>query len=295
MLSSIGFLVASLTVLAVVSVAQTAGDSATGSLQVAKERFTLKHSFAVMEADPFSNGEKENVVVVLTDAPIPHEMRKASGDWRLWLSEQAASGAIHGLVLTINPETKIWDAGHLLTKGGFMFYTESISGDVARNLNFAPSGAIGDHIAGKVSMKEPMHGMSDDDGPWQVDAQFSSSVVKRAAVTGTLTGADAVNSPQNKAVRAFLEACRKKDLTAISAVINPKDREDMMKMFSGPQKDEMLEGFAQMAESTLAYTLTKVTIRGEEAELEFKDPKPDAGSSTTLRVVLVGGEWKMAR
>jgi len=297
MLSSFGLclVIATMTVFAVVASAQSSGDSVTGTLQVAKERYALKHAFAVMEADPFSNGEKENVIVVLSDVPVPQEMRKASNDWRIWAGEQAAAGAVHGLILTINPETKIWDSGHVLTKGGFMFYTESVMGDTPRNLRFEPSGAIGDHIAGKASMKEPMHGMSDDDGPWQIDAQFSTAVTRRPAVTGVLTGQTALDSAQFKAAKAFLEACHKKDVDAIREAIDPKSRDAMMQMFSGPQKAEMLDGFAQMAADTLGYTLVKITIRGDSADLEFKDSKPDSGSSQTLRVVQSGGDWKIAR
>ena len=50
-----------------------------------------------------------------------------------------------------------------------------------------------------------------------------------------------------------------------------------------------------MAEEALTYTLTKITIRGDSAELDFKDPKPGSGSEQKLRVVLAGGEWKLAR
>jgi hypothetical protein len=47
-----------------VAVAQGAADRASGTLQIAKQQFPLKHAFAAMEADPFSNGEKENLVVL---------------------------------------------------------------------------------------------------------------------------------------------------------------------------------------------------------------------------------------
>jgi hypothetical protein len=280
---------------AAVAMAQGSPGSAIGTLEIAKERFTLKHAFAVMDGDPFSNGEKENLVVLLSDIPVPDELRKASNDWRSWVADQAAAGSIHGLILTINPETKVWDSGSVVTKQGFMFYTETVSGDVPRQLQFEPAGPIGARAAGKVSMKKPMHGMSDDDGPWRVEAQWNADVVRRSAVSGVLTGAEARNSAQYKAARAFLEACRKKDLEAIRAAVDPKTRDAMMQMFSGPAKEETLTAFSRMAEEALTFTLTKVTVRGDSAELDFKDPKPDSGSTQTLRVVLAGGEWKLAR
>jgi hypothetical protein len=287
--------VVSFTLLAAVAMAQGASDGVTGTLEVAKDHFALKHAFAVMEADPFSGGEKENLVVLLSDIPVPEELRKASNDWRLWVSEKAQAGAVHGIILMIHPDTKLWDGGNVVTSHGFMFYTESVYGNEARKLQFEPAGAIGDRVSGKVSMKEPMHGMSDDDGPWRVEAQFASAVMRRPAVTGVLTGAEAQNSAQYKAVKVFLEACKKKDVDAILAANDPKSRDAIKQMFSGPDKEETLNAFAQMASDTLAYHLTKITVRGDSAELDFKDPKPDSGTSTSLRVVLAGGEWKMAR
>ncbi|HKE27949.1 MAG TPA: hypothetical protein VKB88_36590 [Bryobacteraceae bacterium] len=287
--------VVSFTLLAVVAAAQGSSDTVTGTLEIAKERFALKHVFAVMEDDPFSNGEKENLVVLLSDVAVPDELRKASNDWRLWVSEKAEAGTIHGLILIINPETKVWDSGSVVTKRGFMFYTESVSGDQPRNLHFETAGAIGDRVAGKVSMKEPMHGMSDEDGPWRIDAQLASAVVRRPPITAVLTGAEAQTSAQYKAIMAFLEACKKKDVDAIRAAADPKTRDSMMQMFSGPQKEDALDSFSQMAADALTYKLTKITVRGDSAAVELKDPKPDSGSSQTLRVVLAGGEWKMAR
>lgn len=69
----------------------------------------------------------------------------------------------------------------------------------------------------------------------------------------------------------------------------------MMQMFPGPDKEDTLTSFSQMAESTLAYTLTKITVRGDSAELDFNDPKPDSGTSQKQRVVLAAGEWKFGR
>jgi len=68
-----------------------------------------------------------------------------------------------------------------------MFYTESVYGDEPRKLQFAPSGSIGARAAGKLSMKEPLPGMSDEDGPWRVETDWSADVVRRPAVTGVLT------------------------------------------------------------------------------------------------------------
>ena len=281
--------------LAPAAMAQGGGDGVTGALQIGQERFTLKHAFAVMEEDPFSNGQKEKLVVLLSDVPLPNEMRRASNDWRIWLSEQAGAGAIHGIVLNIDPETKVWDSGNLATKGGLMFYTESVFGGEERSLRFDPSGALGDRVAGKLSMKKPMAAMSDQESTWRAEAEFRSAVVRRPAVTAVLTGADALKSPQYKIARAFLEACRKKDVEAIRATIEARSSGAMMAMFIGADKEDTLNRFAQMAADTLGYQLVKITVRGDTADLRFKDSKPDAMNSQTLYVALSAGQWKIVR
>jgi len=97
---------------------QGATGSATGTPEIAKERFSLKHAFAVMEGDPFSAGEKENLVVLLSDVAVPDAMRRPPNDWRIWVSDQAGAGAIHGLIVTISPRRKFADSGSVVTKRG---------------------------------------------------------------------------------------------------------------------------------------------------------------------------------
>jgi hypothetical protein len=289
------FCLISLTFLAGLAMAQSSGDSASGTLQVAKARFTLQHVFAVMEDDPFSNGEKEILTVLLSDVPVPADKRKASNEWRIWVGESATTGAIHGLILSIDPARKVWDGGHVLTRSGFMFFTEQVSGDATRNLHFELSGAIGERVAGKVSMKEPMTGMSDEDGPWRVEAQFSSAIVRRPAVSAQITGEAARTSPQYKAARAYFEACRKKDVEAIRAAVEPGSRDAMTQMFSGPNKEDALNMFAQMAAEALSFKLERITVRGDSADLEFKGTNADSSSSQIIHMALSGGEWKITR
>jgi hypothetical protein len=98
--------VVSFALVAAMAMTQGATGSATGTPEIAKERFSLKHAFAVMERDPFSEGEKENLVVLLSDVAVPDAMRRPPNDWRIWVSDQAGAGAIHGLIVTISPRRK---------------------------------------------------------------------------------------------------------------------------------------------------------------------------------------------
>jgi hypothetical protein len=59
-------------------------------------------------------------------------------------------------------------------------------------------------------------------------------------------------------------------------------------------KEQTLAMFAQMAAETATFKLTKVTVRGDSAEVEFADSKPGSDPKS-LRVSLANGEWKLAQ
>ena len=274
------------------SFASGAADSASGALQIGAERFALKCVFAVMEQDGVAVG-KEKLTVFLSDLPVPDELRKASDDWVYWADQQARAGALHGVTLAIDPASGVWNGGRVLTRQGLEFYSETVSSPELSDLRFTPAGPLGDQVAGKVSMKKPMPSAHDDAG-WRVEAEFRSAVIRRPAVSGVLTGAAALNSPPYKAVLAFLDACRKKDIDAIRNAMDPQSRETLAQMIAG-NREEALNMFAQMAAETAALKLSKVTIRGDSAQLEFGDGKPGSEPRESLSVALSNGEWKLAQ
>jgi hypothetical protein len=273
--------------------ASGADNSASGSLKIGEERVALKYAFAVMEADGVGASAKEKLTVFLSDLPVPDELRKASDDWVYWADKQARAGALHGLSVALDPATAAWHSGRVLTRKGLMFYSETVSSPELGDLRFAPAGPIGDQVAGKVSMKAPMSSVQDADGSWIVDAEFRATVIRRATVSGVLTGAAALNSPQYKAVLAFLEACRKKDLDAIRDSMDPQSRATLAEMIAG-HKEETLSMFAEMAAETTALKLSKVTVRGDSAEVEFVGAQASEAKQS-LRVALSNGEWKLAQ
>ena len=277
-----------------VSFAGGAAGSASGTLQVGAERFALKYAFAVVEQNEMAHGNKEELKVLLSDLPVPDDLRKASNDWIYWADKQARAGVLHGLVLRIDPSTGVWSGGQLLTRQGAEFYSESVSSPELSSLRFAPAGPIGDQVEGKVSMTATMKGAHDETGPWRVEAEFHSAVIRPAAVSGVLTGAAAQNSPPYKAVLAFLDACKKKDLDAIVNSVDPQSRESMAEMFKS-NKAEALNMFASMAAEAAAMKLNKVTVRGDSATIDFGDGKPGSEPKQSLTVVLAKGEWKLAQ
>ena len=288
----IGF--ATISLLLGVSAAGAMADNASGVLQIGEKRFALKHVFAVMEQDAAAAGGKETLTVLLSDLPAPDDLRKASNDWLYWAERQARAGALHGVIVSIDPATALWNRGQLLTSRGLVFYTETVSSPEASDFRFAPAGPIGDQVAGKVSMKAPMSGVQEEDGPWRVEAEFRSAVIRPAAVSGVLTGSAAQSSPQYKAVLDFLDACRKKDAGAILNSMDPQSRKTLAEMIAS-SKEETLNMFAGMAAATAKLKLSTVSVRGDSAEVQFVDPQRGSEPAQSLTVVLANGEWKLAQ
>ena len=276
------------------AIAHAAADGVSGKVRVGTQEFALNSVYAVMESDLLAGGDKEKLTVLLTDSPVPPELRKASGDWFFWVEKQARAGAVHGLIITIDPATGVWDRGQLLTTDGLMFYTESTTNPQDKTLNFVADGPIGEHAGGKVRMKAPMQTMEKDESRWKVNADFHCAVILRPTVSATLVGAAALSSPQYKAVLAFLDACRKGNVEAIKAAVDPHSLESMDAMIAG-NKQQALKMFAGMAAEATAMKLGKIIVRGDSAEIQLIDPKKPGEVQQSMNVVLVDGAWKIAQ
>lgn len=270
-----------------VSIAEAAGDSASVTFQQGDKRVALQCVFAVMQADRGAEGEKNRVMVLLSDRPVPDEFRQASSRWLFWAGNQARAGALRGVILEIDPATGIWSGGQLLTNKGLMFYSESASSPEGRSLVFALAGPIGAQVAGKISMTETMSSFDDDIPRWRAEGEFRSGVIQRPAVTAVLTGPAAQNSPQYKAFLVHQDACRKKDLDAIRSSTSDASFHDLEAGFGG-DKAAMIEMLAGMAAEAATLKLKKITVRGDLAEFELAGPDGTVFSS----MVLSGGQWK---
>jgi hypothetical protein len=276
-----------------VCLASVAGaqNTASGKLRLGDHDYALTNVFAIAEQDPLAGGDKTKLTILLTDQPVPADLRKAGNDWFYWAEKQARAGAAHGLIVTLHPETGAWDRGQLLTTDGFMFYTESVSGTESR-FHFTPDGQIGEQVGGRPQMTEPMQTMDGKD--WTVEAEFHSAVITLPAVTARLTGAAALSSAPYKAVAAFLAACGKGDVAGISAAVDPQSKDSLDAMLK-QNRDEALKMFAGMAVGTQALKLRQVIVSQDSAVLEFVDPRKPDEVEQSLRAVLVDGAWKVAQ
>lgn len=273
------------------SITPAAPGTATGSLQLGKQRFPLRHAFAVREADALA-GDQERLAVLLTDEPVPETLRNASGDWRRWADQQAGTDALHGLILAIDPATLAWTHGQLLTRDGMLHYTEEASPPGTGRLRFTLAGELGAEVIATATMTESLPTL-DDAVRWTATAEFRCAVVARPAISAEFTGKAALASPQFQAVQAFLAACKKQDLAGILESVDPASREAMGSMFAA-NRTEALQMFAGMAAECAKLKLGKIVVRDSAAEVSFLGPA-DSTTVQTLRVVFAGGAWKLAQ
>ena len=285
--------VVALSVLPVVMMMVAAEEgSASGWMEVKGQRVALKYAFAAMSEDVLEKG-KEKIELLLSDKPVPMELRKATDAWSFWAGDQAQKGELHGIIVYINPDTKVWSRGQRLSKYGMEFYSQSVSSPELNDLVFAPASAGSGEIAGKVSMKKAMRAVDQSEGPWQVEAEFRTPVADRPVVTGSFTGAAARDSAPYKAVQAHLLACQKRDLEGIRKTLSP-DSQKMLAQFEAAQgKKAVLDMFVGNAAETLKLKLTRVTVRGDTAEVAFSGGDKESSSEQVMRVVLDNGVWKI--
>jgi hypothetical protein len=275
-----------------VVMAVAADGSASGWLEVKGQRVELKYAFAAMSEDSLEGEGKEKIEVLLSDKPVPAELRKATDAWSFWAGDQAQKGELHGIIVYINPDTKAWTRGQRLSKNGMEFYSQSGSSPELNDLIFAPAPAGSGEIAGKVSMKQAMRAVDEEEGPWRVAAEFRTPIVLRPPITASYTGAEALNSAPYKAVQAHLQACQKKDLEAIRKTLNSNAQQLLAKYEAAQGKKAVLEMFVAEAAETAKMKLTKVIVRGDSAELIFSGGSGDSTLTQTLRAVSENGVWK---
>ncbi|MCE5306257.1 MAG: hypothetical protein LLG20_01300 [Acidobacteriales bacterium] len=268
--------------------------SAEGWIEVKGQRTALTHAFASMSEDTIEKG-KERIEVILSDKPVPVELRKATDAWSFWAAGEAQKGALNGIIVYITPDAKIWTRGQRLTANGMEFYSQSSTSPESQNLVFEPAAAGVGEVAGKVWMKTAMRAVEESEGPWQVEVKFRTPVIARPAVTANLTGAAALNSPQYKAVQAHVEACRKRDMAAIRKTLHPNGLSILDQFVAARGEKAVLDMFAGEAAELHGLKPTSVTVRGDSAEVKFSSGTKESSSEHTMRLALDNGVWKIGQ
>lgn len=290
------FYITSIVLAALCHAARAQDGKVTGWIEVKGQKTVLAHVCAISETDRLEKGDKEIVAVLLSTQPVPPEARKPGLDLAMWAGEEARAGRLDGIILMIDPQSKVWSRGQRLSKQyGLTFYSHTSTSAEGRVLRFEPAPSGPAELAGKVSMSETMRGMDENDGPWRVEAEFRTPVVQQEAVTARLAGAAALSSPQYKAVMAFNQACKRKDLDAVKGSMDANSQAMLAKMVEQLGRAEALKMLAAMGEEAMTLKTVGVTVRGSKAEVKLMNSTGSERNETVMTVALENGVWKISR
>ena len=268
-------------------------DMVSGWLDGRGERVPLEHVFAVVGEDLRKGKGVPRLEVFLSNEPVPDELRKATGEWAFWASQQSREGSLRGLVLYIDAETGEWNSGQYLSTNGLSFYSQTVSSPELSNLVFTPEEVAGGILGGTVSMKKPWEGFSASGGDWRVEARFRCAVTVPEPISDSFEGDEARESEPYEALEAYFQACLTRDLAAIRGTMASSMHASLDEM-AAQDKDGALTMMEQMAEATLKMPAVKVVVRGASADIEFSDPGEEF-STESMGAVLEDGVWKMGR
>ncbi len=138
-------------------------------------------------------------------------------------------------------------------------------------------------IAGRAYRSSPgeFNGVS-----YTFDATFSTNIWKEPPPT--YAGEAAKNSEPGKAAIAFLKAGRSGKVAEIKKYIISS----AVGVLDGPDGKEMIE-LLKLGPNPNKAKLTRVDVKGDDAEVVFEEISKDGSATTTIHMVQEDGKWKI--
>ena len=254
----------------VCSMTSQAADSeknAKGTLTVAGKSSPLAYAYAVPEKD----GE---IRLILSDLPLSDKELKDVFE-RI---ERADSDKVHLLEVTL-------DKSHTATSISVRHKAIGTSwGGYSTDDIYQEKSATPQSLSGRVyrTKSGEFQGVS-----YTYDAEFSASLWHPPAPT--LSGAAAKTSPQGKVALEFIKAARSGKIAEIRKLVTKEGQADL----DGPQGKEIM-GFMKLGPDPAKTTVKGVDVKGDQAEVELVESGKGTSSTTTLRLILEQGSWKIA-
>ncbi len=256
--------------------APTGDGTASGSLTVAEKTTLLRYAYARAQKG-FFDKTKEDVLVILSDVPIPDEALKDEFA-RHHLAEE---GKLHAVEVVLDADRQPIGGGLLhevwKTTGGYV----SVSGMHV----FTPKTFDGKVAEGTLATRKPDEFMNKT---FEYKATFSALVWRKPAPTAS--GAAAATSPQGMATVAFLKAARSGDKAAIRKAMSA----EAAKGLDGPQAKEMLELLKMTSPDPATARIDAVDVKGNTAEVTVVEESKDGSVTSTFHLTLEGGQWKVS-
>lgn len=240
---------------------------ANGALVVAGRTTPLAHAYAV----PQRGGE---TLLILTDEPLDDKALKDVFE-RI---HRADEGKLHGVEMIL--DSKKTPISVSIRHDAFRAH----GGGYSSAEHFEPRDSGPGVIAGRIYRTEPgeFAGVA-----YTFDATFTAPLRREPAPT--LSGVAARKSPPARAAIAFFKAGRAGDVVGVKRSVVSDRAGD----FEGPEGKKLMEAF-QLAPDPARATITRVDVRGDEAEVTFVTTSKDSTETSTVKLRLDGGKWKVS-
>jgi len=252
-----------------------AGSSASGDLVMDGNTYKMTSVIAKTDENSFDETKKD-IVVLLTDQPVPEERFNLSA-----IYDMAETAHLHGIMLTINDAKEVYS---LVVLGLTQKSGNHICEFQATQFNVSS-------IAGKVfSAPEEMFGHK-----YQFNIQFEVPVTDSVApVLNEETGTP-LPAGGGDPGKAYMEYDKIVRAGKVDEMKKFAADEKMAKQLEDPRAKEMIQMLKMMRATQIK--VLKGFINGDRATLfvEGKDPMSGSKTEGTVRMVLVNNSWKIQK
>jgi hypothetical protein len=252
--------------------------TAKGQLAVGGRTTPLAHAYARAQRDLFDK-TKENVLVVLSDVPLPPEefLEQFPG------LRTAAKGKAHIVTAELNGDKSV-GSGSILHEA--FASTDAFCGSGTHV--FQAKTFDGKAVEGKLGTQTPGEFQSK---AFEYNATFRALIWRRPPPAAT--GAAAAQSAPGRAVLAFVKAVASGNKAAVKKLMTPDA--EAAKALDGPDAMDVLQMLRSRNPKPAIAKVENVWILGNAAEVTISGKAEDEAASHTLIVALAGNEWRVAQ
>lgn len=246
--------------------------TASGTLTVDSTVVSLTHSYAHLH-DNAEDGpkSKKELRILVADRAVPQEAIAGLNPF-FTLSAMVRKGTVRGVLVRCDPANPKEIVATVLFPQKEERY--SLGNKTISQSDRSPlDKLVITDLRVSAAMEQSSDGNPEQGWPSEKYVfSFSAPLFKEPAVTATLNGKQALNSPQVKAVLAKTAAMAKGDYAAVKSVSTERSIEEMDRFMSSDKEGSvtmMTEAGKQMGQAVKKYPLTLI-VRGDRATLLIK-------------------------
>lgn len=265
--------------------------TARGSITIGQESIVLKHSYAHLHdnAEGWLDTPKE-LRILITDRDVSRDVIAGMNPF-FTLSEMVREGKVRGMLIRLDPAAPKSIVLTVLLPPKDP--RESLGNKTISNSNKSPFEklTISDQ---RVSGEFQQVTESNPEMGWLAEnfnVTFSAPLFRETAVSATLKGRKALDSPQTKAVLAVAQAMQKGDVEKVRQLSTAHKNQQMAQAL-GQMPPEAMKSMLQEAGQQMEQTIRKgsltLIVRGATASLLAQEK--DAGKSM-FGLVRTNGVW----